>query len=261
MTKIYGGAFYQGYCSKIVIPDSVKMIDIMAFSGCEDLKEIVLPEGLEEIKAEAFSGCTSLESITIPASCKKVLEASKEDGEKYIYAYYNEPDSLMHVFGTSHILVKLKILQINLSVKKLCKKLKNTLVIVTADHGHVDVKQVFLSDFPEITDCILRPFSIEARAAALFVKDEYKAGFPEIWNKYLGDKFRLFSKDDVRTLGLFGTGAENPHNDSSYGDFLAVATDKYYLENSRKAKFICKGAHAGITKEELEIPFIAIDIE
>ena len=70
MTKIYGGAFYQGYCSKIVIPDSVKMIDIMAFSGCEDLKEIVLPEGLEEIKAEAFSGCTSLESITIPASCK-----------------------------------------------------------------------------------------------------------------------------------------------------------------------------------------------
>ena len=70
VTKIYGGAFYQGYCSKIVIPDSGKMSDSRAFSGWEDLKEIVLPEGLEEIKAEAFSGCTSLERIIIPASCK-----------------------------------------------------------------------------------------------------------------------------------------------------------------------------------------------
>lgn len=221
----------------------------------------IFEENNAEAKTEWISAFSKSKAKNLRDICKKVLEASKADGEKYIYAYYNEPDSLMHVFGTSHILVKLKILQINLSVKKLCKKLKNTLVIVTADHGHVDVKPVFLSDFPEITDCILRPFSIEARAAALFVKDEYKAVFPEIWNKYLGDKFRLFSKDDVRTLGLFGTGAENPHNDSSYGDFLAVATDKYYLENSRKAKFICKGAHAGITKEELEIPFIAIDIE
>ena len=49
----------------------------------------------------------------------------------------------MHVLGTSHILVKLKIHQINLSVKRLCKKLENSLVIVTADHGHVDVKRVY----------------------------------------------------------------------------------------------------------------------
>lgn len=82
VTRIYGGAFMQAACTKVVIPDSVKMIDIMAFSGCTMLKELSLPEGLTEIKAEAFSGCSALQSVTIPASCTTIGDNAFADCSK-----------------------------------------------------------------------------------------------------------------------------------------------------------------------------------
>jgi hypothetical protein len=55
-----------------VIPDTVKVIDKMAFTDCSKLKEIVIPEGVEIIGDEVFAGCSSLEKITIPASVKEI---------------------------------------------------------------------------------------------------------------------------------------------------------------------------------------------
>ena len=57
-------------------------------------------------------------------------------------------------------------------MEQLCKELKNTLVSVTADHGHIDSRGVALTDYPNIMECLVRMPSIEPRALNFFVKEE-----------------------------------------------------------------------------------------
>ena len=56
----------------ILIPDSVKRIDSIAFSGCKTLASITLPKNITEIEMFAFRKCTSLTSISIPSCVKKL---------------------------------------------------------------------------------------------------------------------------------------------------------------------------------------------
>lgn len=67
VTEVSENAFeYATYLSKVVLPDSIKVINSSAFFGCKKLKEIYLPDGLTKIDSRAFNGCISLQSITIP---------------------------------------------------------------------------------------------------------------------------------------------------------------------------------------------------
>ena len=59
-------------CSKTVIPNSVEIIDELAFFRCENLKTINIPEGVKIIKSQAFSYCYGMESIIIPKSIEHI---------------------------------------------------------------------------------------------------------------------------------------------------------------------------------------------
>ena len=56
--------------TEIVIPDSIKKIDCLAFENCTKLTKVDLGN-IEEISFEVFRGCTSLTTITIPKTLKK----------------------------------------------------------------------------------------------------------------------------------------------------------------------------------------------
>lgn len=72
VTRIYGGAFFQIGALEIIVPDSVKQIDSLAFYCCSLLKKITLPASLETIGDEVFVDCTALQSVTIPEGCKSI---------------------------------------------------------------------------------------------------------------------------------------------------------------------------------------------
>lgn len=74
VTRIYSGAFFQSQASSIILPDSVKEIDQIAFYMCTNLKSIKLPASLETIGDQAFSDCSALESVELPALCTSVGE-------------------------------------------------------------------------------------------------------------------------------------------------------------------------------------------
>jgi hypothetical protein len=59
-------------CATSVIPDSVKEIEVYAFSGCTGLTSIVIPDSVTEIGGGAFSGCTGLTNIVIPDSVTEI---------------------------------------------------------------------------------------------------------------------------------------------------------------------------------------------
>ena len=63
------------YCRgirRVVIPEGVREIGLMAFLSCKDLEEVVLPASLTKIEAGSFAGCVNLRSIRLPEGLETV---------------------------------------------------------------------------------------------------------------------------------------------------------------------------------------------
>ena len=193
---------------------------------------------------------------TFEKVANEIKSICKEDYSKYIYAYWSEPDSTMHDTGCYSNQSKEVLNKLQDQVKKLCEELSDTLVIVTADHGHIDSKGVTITDYPSITECLVRMPSIEPRALNFFVKEEKREQFENEFNKFFKDDFILLTKEEVLKNRVFGTGTEHKNFQGMLGDYLGVAIGDVSIFNNKEeaGKFI--GVHAGITADEVRIPLI-----
>lgn len=203
--------------------------------------------------------------------CQRIGELCKLNAKKYIYAYWYEPDDTMHGAGCYSEVSQKLLKELERQIEALCDHLEDTLVIVTADHGHIEVRPshsvstdkittgVVLTDYPKITECLIRKPSIESRALNFFVKKGMEQQFEAEFKKEFQEKYRLFSKEQVREEQLFGFGTEHPRFDEMLGDYLAVAVSNFTIFSSDKKKEEFSSAHAGLTEEEMIIPFIAIE--
>ncbi len=221
-------------------------------------------EKIEKVngKNTAFyvSAFSKYRSKSVRHICKTVKRLSKKRKQKYIYTYWHEPDHTMHKYGVDSVQAKNEFELINKEIQRLCKKLKNSLVIVTADHGHINCKNEFLEDYPILTDMLKRPPTVERRALSFFVKEEKIDDFQSEFNKLFGNSFRLMTKQEVFSENLLGYGTAHPKAYDFIGDFFAVAISDVTL-NITRDDFTSIGAHAGLTEEEMTVPFIAIEVE
>lgn len=179
-----------------------------------------------------------------------------EDKNTFTYLYWKNPDADLHLNGTDSPKITKILVDINERVEKFCKDVKDTLVLITADHGHTNIENIILSDYPDFTRMLKMPTSIEPRAVSFFVKDEYKNIFAAEFNKLFGKYFTLYTKDEVLKIQLFGDGAPNA-NMTSIGDFIGVATGNKALVWSKDSNQF-KSHHAGLTLPEIKIPLIAV---
>ena len=186
----------------------------------------------------------------------RIEKLCNEDGKKYIYAYDTDPDHTMHEIGCDKPEIKNIIEDINRRIEELSSKLTDTIIFVVADHGHHNVENLFIKDYPDIEECLLRNTSIEPRAVNFFIKPDKKEVFVELFNKYFGNDFDLYSMDDVINSKLFGDGEENEIFRDALGDYLAIGkTDKTLLYIGSDA---LKSQHAGYTDDEIFVPLIVI---
>jgi len=185
----------------------------------------------------------------------KILETINNGQENFIYAYLEDPDKTMHMNGTDSEITKNLFEELNAKTEKLCQNLKDTLLILIADHGHLNSEPINLSNYPDIFNLLKRTTSIEPRATAFFIKDDKKEAFKDLFNKYFKEDFLLLDKNEVIENKIFGTGENNSHFEEVIGDYLAIATsNKYIIYNENGPEFI--SAHAGITEDEVLVPLI-----
>lgn len=190
----------------------------------------------------------------------KVIEITSKDEKNFTYFYFDNPDMLMHEYGTTSQIVKVNLLDMEQQINRLADNLPNdTIVLITADHGMIDVEPIELNKYPEFIDCLTKPFSGEGRCANFYVKADQKETFINLFNQLFKDHFMLYSKDEFIESHLAGLYQPHPIVDVALGDFIAVATSNYYfVEKISEGDLVFKAHHAGLTKDEIEIPVILL---
>ena len=184
----------------------------------------------------------------------KIIEELNKPERSYIYAYNDEPDHTMHLKGPDSKEARKLIKERNDFVEKLCEEISDTLVIVIADHGHIKVDNLYLKDYPRIKSMLERVTSSESRCPIFKVKDEYKNIFPEEFNKEFGEYFKLYSKEDVISSGLYGDGNAHQIFEDALGDYIAISySDKGLLDTGDEELY---SNHAGYTDDEIYVPLI-----
>lgn len=178
--------------------------------------------------------------------------------KKYIYAYHEQPDELMHMKGTNAPEVKKIIAQINTHVEKLASDVRDTLIIITADHGHLNNQEIALQEeYPEFSKLIDGNISVEGRACAFCVKQENRAKFVRLFQKLFGKDFILLTKEEALKQNLFGDGIPHPNLEAALGEFLAIGIGERFFEMHRR-KVPMLSHHAGLLEDEMMVPLIIV---
>ena len=182
------------------------------------------------------------------------LCATKE--KKFIYVYCIEPDALMHEYGCEDKIIKDMVVWLDQKTAELSEQIQNSLLIVIADHGLIDIKKyIVLSDYPDLKAMLMKETSIEARAVNFFVKENKITAFKKEFNRLFAEDFILLSKAEVLKKQLFGKGQASPKFTDCLGDYLAIAiSDKAILDSYDY--YQAKALHAGLCEEEVLVPLI-----
>lgn len=189
---------------------------------------------------------------------EKIRKSCRTNEKTFTYAYWENPDHLLHLNGTKSKVVADCVNELNQKISYLCQNCPDTTFIITADHGHRDIRNCFIcEDYPELHKMFARETSIEPRAASYYIKPEYKQEFPRLFNDYFSKDYVLLSKEEVLENELFGPGKPN-ENLTGIGDYIAAAYNaKTLVWNKECHQF--KSHHAGLNKEEMRIPLICYE--
>ena len=239
-------------------PNHIALDEAREYNSKHMIRKTIMDEINEEGKYKGYTlfpfGDDCYESIE--DMFNKIETLCNTDGKKYIYAYNTEPDHTMHEIGCDKPEIGKIIKDINTRVERLSGNITDTIIFVVADHGHHNVENLFIKDYPDIEKCLLRNTSLEPRAINFFIKPNKKKIFVELFNKYFSNDFDLYSMDDVIKSKLFGDGEENEIFRDALGDFLAIGkTNKTLLYNGGE---ILKSQHAGNTDDEIKVPLVLV---
>lgn len=90
--------------------------------------------------------------------CRILEKLSRKDEKKFVLAYWKNPDGIMHKTGCYSEETKNCITSLNAKLEALYQALEDSMLIVTADHGLLDIKDsVLLNEIKELDDCLRLP--------------------------------------------------------------------------------------------------------
>ena len=182
----------------------------------------------------------------------------------FILAYSDNPDGLLHKFGTDSEEAKEFVLDAEKKIKDLRAKLgDDSLIIVTADHGHKNITNAYtILDYPELMECLIIPPSLESRCLSFWVKEEMKDIFVQRFNSLFEKNFWLMTKEEfLDKYKMLGTGKKHKKVDDFIGNYIAISVDgsmmriETYLAEGKPLK---KSTHCGLSREEMEVPIIVL---
>lgn len=207
---------------------------------------------------------------TIDEMCKGIENLCQTEKQSFIFAYCDNPDGIIHHTGCYSNETKEFIKETENRFTNLVEKLKgtNTLLLISADHGHHDTKEkISMLDLPEIQECLIMPPSLESRMISFNVKENKKDKFKQDFESRFKDKYKLFTREELLQSHLLGYGKEHRKIDDFLGNFIAIAISdttiilENYLRREIHGEDKKISTHCGLTQDEMEVPIIMFDLK
>jgi hypothetical protein len=187
-------------------------------------------------------------------------------GRRYVYAYWPELDSLAHEHGIGSGQVLRHLAAFDEAFGRLLRSVRgtDTALLVTADHGFVDVppeRVLRLQDHPDLADCLALPLCGEPRCAFCYVRPERREPFKDYVRAELSGQVDLRPSRELVEQGLFGPGPRHPELPHRVGDYTLLLRENYVLKDRLpgEREFHHIGAHGGLSADELSVPLIYIE--
>ena len=179
----------------------------------------------------------------------------------YIYAYWSGIDTSSHLYGpmSDEAAAEAASLDLNLSRALGDRGAGDTLVILTADHGHAFTdpdKLIDLLGDEELRGLLRNPIAGEPRLAFLHTDDPaaVRAHLQERWP----GEFVLLDRDELLDAGFFGNG-DSAVAKRRIGEVVAMLDGDHAARIMRVdgQDFRHRGSHGGMTPQEMRIPVLA----
>lgn len=246
--------------------------------GYKNIYEQILEKNSDVTVCEIVpSYCDKKTKLTINANnideiCTAIISMCNSDNKKnkFIFAYSDNPDEIIHKNGCYSQETKEFLINTENDFEKLVTGLQgtNTLLLISADHGHNDIKKrISILDLPQIQECLIMPPFLESRMISFYVKENKKKVFVEEFNKLFKEDYILYSKKEFLDSKLMGNGKQHKKIDDFIGDYVAIAISdtvivlENYFDRELKGKHEKKSTHCGLTKKEMNVPLIIFEIE
>ncbi len=192
--------------------------------------------------------------------CAELLHAP---GSKYLYAYWSELDGLGHRHGMWSEAAGRHLLELDQALGRLLDAIAgtDTLVLVCADHGQIDVaaqRRISLDDHPLMSDCLVLPLCGEPRAAYCYLRPGREDEFDDYVRRELTEAADGLSSASLIASGWFGLGEPHPRLQERIGDRILLMKDGYLLKDwlPQEKRFEMVGVHGGLSADELWVPLI-----
>jgi hypothetical protein len=212
----------------------------------------------------------SLKTSDSIVNLRKNLE--KESGPAYFFVHLSNLDTIAHEYGPTSYEFQAELSTISYLIQKeLIQKVnpktaKETLIMVTADHGGVNIfpeETTYLNWFPEIVQNLqngkegkkVKPTG-SARDVFLHIKDEKLTETKNQLNQRIGSKAKIVETKEAITDGLFGLGDVGKEFFERAGNLLILPyrNETIWFEHFKNRRLTLHGHHGGLNEEEMLVP-------
>lgn len=187
------------------------------------------------------------------------LNEFKND-KSFQFAYYGYVDGIGHKYGPKDRKYKSEIYWFLKMLEKEfleCIDLKDTAIIITADHGMLEsplVNEIRFSNKDELSKNLWIPPGGEMRMMYFYTKN--KKRFFDYFNLNYNDYGNLLDINEAENINLFGCKLDEKFKER-VGDYIMISKSNYSFVYKYGNSFVhLKGKHGGLSFHEMVVPLI-----
>jgi predicted AlkP superfamily pyrophosphatase or phosphodiesterase len=181
----------------------------------------------------------------------------------FVTMYLSNVDALSHMYGQRSSHVKREIRSQLQSLSELLEDRSardgKTLVIMVADHGHVETRLALDLDRNEtmqgLREALHMTYACDASLSYLFIRADFRERVKEVLKERFSEHLTYADPSKAVECGIFGPQADHPDLLSRLGDLLVIARSGVRLADQVRP-FNAKSWHGGLSEWEMLVPLM-----
>jgi len=210
----------------------------------------------------ALRGAGFAPGRTLDERVDATVAAVRATPRALVYLYWGDVDKVGHVHGSQSWQWGEEVESVDRALSSLARRVPDdTLVVITADHGMVDIPHENRIDLVNEPDLMagVRHLGGEPRCLQLYTLDGAAADVAQTWRDRVGERASIMTRQRMVEEGWFGP--VESRVTGRIGDVVAVMDGSFAVVHSglMRAEIVrLLGLHGSTTDAELAVPVIVV---